>query len=100
MANRAVLKVGRDHQRGWGSAYGSNPASSYLGEAPTTVVRIAELFRPAIVANAASIILTNCRSSGDPTPSPEDVRVTAEAVKAGQLLDIDVLDHVVIGKGA
>ena len=37
--------------------------------------------------------------SGDPTPSPEDVRVTAEAVKAGQLLDIEVLDHVVIGSG-
>ena len=47
----------------------------------------------------APIIAVHCHPSGDPTPSPEDVRVTAEIVKAGQLLDIECLDHVIIGRG-
>jgi DNA repair protein RadC len=71
----------------------------YQGTLNSSPVRIAELFRQAIVANAASIVMAHCHPSGDPTPSPEDVRITAEAVKAGQLLDIEVLDHVIIGKG-
>jgi DNA repair protein RadC len=69
----------------------------YKGTLTSSAVRVAEVFKPAIAANGASIVLAHSHPSGDPTPSPEDVQVTAQAVKAGALLDIEVLDHVVIG---
>jgi DNA repair protein RadC len=69
----------------------------YRGTLNSSSVRVAELFRAAIRENCASLIVVHNHPSSDPTPSPEDVRVTAEAVRAGQLLDIEVLDHVVIG---
>ncbi len=69
----------------------------YRGTLNSSTVRVAELFRAAIRENCASVIVVHNHPSGDPTPSPEDVRVTAEAVKAGQLLDIEVLDHVIVG---
>jgi DNA repair protein RadC len=69
----------------------------YKGNLNTAVVRMGELFREAIRQNCASIIVAHNHPSGDPSPSPEDVRVTEEMVKAGQLLDIEVLDHLVIG---
>lgn len=69
----------------------------YQGSLNTSVVRIAELFREAIRANAAAIIVAHNHPSGDPAPSPEDVSVTRQMVKAGSLLDISVLDHIVIG---
>jgi len=71
----------------------------YQGSVHTTVIRIGELFRYAIIDNATDIILCHNHPSGDPTPSPEDAAVTREIVKAGQLLDIEVVDHIVIGKG-
>ena len=54
-----------------------------------------EIFRPAIVAAGAAIILMHNHPSGDPTPSEADIRVTRDFVRAGQLLKIEVLDHVV-----
>jgi DNA repair protein RadC len=71
----------------------------YRGTLNSSTVRVAELFRAAIRENCASVIVVHNHPSGDPTPSPEDVRVTAEAAKAGQLLDIEVLDHVIVGSG-
>ncbi|MGL4649049.1 MAG: RadC family protein [Caldilineaceae bacterium] len=71
----------------------------YSGSLNAAVVRVGELFRDAVRANAASIILLHNHPSGDPAPSPEDIRVTEEAVQAGRLLDIEVLDHVIIGRG-
>jgi DNA repair protein RadC len=70
----------------------------YQGSLNTSVVRTAEVFRDAIKENCAAIIVVHNHPSGDPTPSPEDVRVTRDLVKAGKLLDIDVLDHLVIGR--
>lgn len=70
----------------------------YKGSLNTAVVRIGEVFRAAIRRNACSIIVVHNHPSGDPTPSPEDVRVTEMLVEAGKLLDIAVLDHVVIGR--
>ncbi len=69
----------------------------YRGSLHTTVVRVGELFTPAVRENCAAIIVAHNHPSGDPTPSPEDAALTREIVKAGQLLDIDVLDHLVIG---
>lgn len=71
----------------------------YRGSLNTAVVRVGEIFKPAIDANAAAIIISHNHPSGDPGPSPEDVHVTRQVVKAGELLDIQVLDHVVIGDG-
>jgi DNA repair protein RadC len=71
----------------------------YKGTLNSSPVRIAEVYKPAILANAAAIIPVHNHPSGDPTPSPEDVRVTAELVRAGQLLDIECLDHLIIGRG-
>jgi len=70
----------------------------YQGSLNSAAVRIGELFRHAIKANAAAVIVAHNHPSGDPAPSPEDVRVTRAIVEAGKLLDIDVLDHVVIGQ--
>jgi DNA repair protein RadC len=71
----------------------------YRGSLHTTVIRVTELFREAVRQNCAALILAHNHPSGDPTPSPEDVAVTREIVQAGKILDIDVLDHVVIGAG-
>ncbi|UCC64043.1 MAG: DNA repair protein RadC [Anaerolineae bacterium] len=71
----------------------------YVGSLNTSVVRVAELFRDAIKQNAAAIIVVHNHPSGDPTPSPEDVRLTEMLVEAGKLLDVEVLDHLIIGQG-
>lgn len=71
----------------------------YQGSLHTTVIRVADLFREAVRQNSAAIIVAHNHPSGDPTPSPEDVAVTREIVQAGKILDIDVLDHLVIGSG-
>jgi len=70
----------------------------YVGSLNTSVIRVGELFREAIRANCASLIVVHNHPSGDPTPSPEDVAVTRQIVEAGKLLDVDVLDHLVIGQ--
>ncbi|HZY44388.1 MAG TPA: DNA repair protein RadC [Anaerolineae bacterium] len=70
----------------------------YKGNLNTSVVRVSEIFRDAIRQNAAAIIVAHNHPSGDPTPSPEDVAVTRNIISAGKLLDIEVLDHLVIGQ--
>jgi DNA repair protein RadC len=70
----------------------------YKGSINTSVVRIAEIFKPAIQLNAAAIIVAHNHPSGDPSPSPEDVQVTRQVVQVGELIDIDVLDHIIIGR--
>jgi DNA repair protein radc len=71
----------------------------YIGSLHTSMVRIGEIFKEPIRFNSASIIVVHNHPSGDPTPSPEDVVVTRQIIEAGRLLDIDVLDHLVIGAG-
>jgi DNA repair protein RadC len=71
----------------------------YRGSVNNSQVRVGELFKAAIRANSASLIVIHNHPSGDPTPSPEDVAITRSIVQAGKLLDIDVLDHLVIGRG-
>ncbi|HIP72535.1 MAG TPA: JAB domain-containing protein [Anaerolineae bacterium] len=71
----------------------------YKGSLNSSMVRIGEIFRPAIEAPAAAIIIGHNHPSGDPSPSPEDISVTRKIVEAGKLLDIAVLDHLVIGNG-
>lgn len=70
----------------------------YDGSVNKSLVRVAEVFREAVRQNAAAIVIVHNHPSGDPTPSAEDVRVTQEIAAAGKLMDVDVLDHVVIGR--
>jgi len=71
----------------------------YKGSVNSSQVHIGEVFKPAIRRNAPAIIVIHNHPSGDPTPSPDDVAVTRAILQAGKLLDIDVLDHMVIGQG-
>ncbi len=72
----------------------------YQGNVSASLVRVGELFRDAVRINAAGAILVHNHPSGDPTPSPDDLHLTAEALAAGRLLDIELLDHLVVGHDA
>jgi len=72
----------------------------YQGNVSSSLVRVGELYRDAVRLNASGIILVHNHPSGDPTPSPDDLHLTAEALAAGRLLDIELLDHLVIGHDA
>ncbi|MBW8010129.1 MAG: JAB domain-containing protein [Chloroflexi bacterium] len=72
----------------------------YRGSLNTSMVRVGEVFKQAVRSNAASIIVAHNHPSGDPTPSPDDIAVTRAIIESGKLLDIDVLDHIVIGQGS
>ena len=69
----------------------------YQGNVSSSLVRVGELFRDAVRINASGVILVHNHPSGDPTPSPDDLHLTAAALAAGRLLDIQLLDHLVIG---
>jgi len=70
----------------------------YVGNVSAAVVRVAELFRDAVRSHAAGVILVHNHPSGDPEPSPDDLHLTAEAIAAGRLLDVAVLDHVILAR--
>ncbi len=69
------------------------------GTLDATLVHPREVFKAALLANAAAIILTHNHPSGDPTPSADDHQLTRRLVDAGNLIGIEVLDHVIIGDG-
>lgn len=71
----------------------------YKGTLNTSVLRVSEVFREAIIHNCPALILAHNHPSGDPTPSPEDLEVTRALASAGRLLDIAVVDHLVVGHG-
>jgi DNA repair protein RadC len=71
----------------------------YVGTVNSSAVRPAEVLRPAIRENAPSMIVVHNHPSGDPAPSPEDVTVTRDLYAAGKLMDIELLDHLIIGQG-
>jgi DNA repair protein RadC len=68
------------------------------GTVDTVLVHPRDVFRAAISANASAIVLVHNHPSGDPTPSEADIKVTRDLIRAGQLLKIDVLDHIIMGK--
>jgi DNA repair protein RadC len=71
----------------------------YRGNVSAALVRVGELFRDAVRSQAAGLIVVHNHPSGDPEPSADDVHLTAEAIAAGRLLDVPVLDHVVVAAG-
>lgn len=70
------------------------------GTLDTLLVHPREVFKAAIAANAAAIVLAHNHPSGDPTPSEQDIRVTRDLIRAGRLLQIEVIDHVILGRKA
>jgi DNA repair protein RadC len=71
----------------------------YQGSVNSSQVRVGEIFRAAVGRLASAIVIVHNHPSGDPTPSPDDVAVTRAIVQGGKLLDVEVLDHLVIGQG-
>jgi DNA repair protein RadC len=71
----------------------------YKGSLNMSLIRLGEVFLEAIIRNANSMIAVHNHPSGDPDPGPEDISLTRALRKAGKLLDIEVLDHIIIGAG-
>ncbi len=69
----------------------------YYGSLNSALIRINEVFKAAIALGAAAILVAHNHPSGDPTPSPDDIRVTSLIVEAGRLLDIECIDHLILG---
>jgi DNA repair protein RadC len=76
---------------------GVNTAS--IGTLNSSLVHPREVFKAAIIANSAAVILVHCHPSGNPDPSNEDLEITRRLVEAGKILGIEVLDHVIVGEG-
>ena len=71
----------------------------YAGNVAGSPVRVGEVFRDAVRRHAAALVVVHNHPSGDPAPSPEDLRITRELAEAGRLLDVELVDHLVIGHG-
>ncbi len=76
-----------------------NTETVYRGSVNSSQVRVAEIFKAAIRRNASNLIVVHNHPSGDPTPSPDDIAITRSIQQAGDLLDIKLLDHIIIGSG-
>jgi DNA repair protein RadC len=74
-------------------------ATVYTGNLAGSSVRVGEVFREAVRRQSAAMVVVHNHPSGDPSPSAEDLRITRELAEAGRLLDIELLDHLVIGHG-
>ena len=70
----------------------------YQGTVNSSVVRAAEVLRPAVSRNCPGIIVVHNHPSGDPTPSPEDIRTTERLRRAGEALEIQLLDHIILAR--
>jgi DNA repair protein RadC len=68
-----------------------------IGTLDTILVHPREVFRVAVISSAAAVVLMHNHPSGDPTPSEADIKVTRDLIRAGQLMKIEVLDHVIMG---
>lgn len=71
----------------------------YRGSLQVAVVRVGEVYKEALRHNSAALVVVHNHPSGDPTPSPEDIRVTQDIIAAGTLLGVECLDHLIIGQG-
>ena len=106
IADRMVLQMGRlEREELWVVVLNTKNVvlrvvPVYRGNVSASLVRVGELFCDAVRLGASGIILVHNHPSGDPTPSPDDLHLTAEALAAGRLLDIELLDHLVVGHDA
>ena len=72
----------------------------YQGTVDSSVFRVAEIFRPAVTRKCRHVLVAHNHPSGDPTPSQADLEATMQLVEAGKLLDVDLVDHLIIGKNS
>lgn len=70
-----------------------------IGTTSSCLVSPKEIFKTALLSNAAGVVLTHNHPTGDPTPSDNDIKFTHELISAGKILGVDVVDHIVIGEG-
>jgi len=70
-----------------------------VGTLTSSLVHPREVFKPAILGNAAALILLHNHPSGDPAPSAEDLHLTRRLREVGEVFDIKVLDHIIVGAG-
>jgi len=77
----------------------THDAMVYRGTVNKALIRMAEVFKAAVQVNAVSLIVAHNHPSGAPSPSPEDVTLTQAVVEAGQLMEIEVVDHIIVGAG-
>lgn len=93
-----------DHEQLWVAVLDTNhrlerTVAVYQGSVNSAQVRTAEVFKEAIRANAPAIAIAHNHPSGDPTPSSDDIALTADLERAARILDIELIDHLVIGDG-
>jgi DNA repair protein RadC len=69
-----------------------------IGTLDTVLMHSREIFRTAILRTASAVVIAHSHPSGDPMPSEADIKATRELIRAGQLLRIEVLDHVIVGR--
>jgi hypothetical protein len=93
----AVKLLGELRRQGYPG--GITVLREFLHDLRPAIPIVTELFRDAVIANAPNVILAHNHPSGDPTPSPDDVKLTKDAAQAAEILSIDLLDHVIIGDG-
>ena len=98
-SSRARLRFAERHraQSSESNNYVVSQHAVYQGTVNPSVVRAAEVFKPAIARTCPAIVVVHNHPSGDPAPSPEDIRTTEQLRRAGELLDIELLDHIVLG---
>ncbi len=77
----------------------SNVKTVSVGDLSSSIVHPREVYKDAVIASAASLIVAHNHPSGDPTPSAEDVAVTKRLIQSGEIMGIDLLDHIVLGDG-
>jgi DNA repair protein RadC len=70
----------------------------YIGTVNTSILRVSEIFREAILRNSPAIIMVHNHPGGNPMPSPEDINLTRTMIAAGELLDIQLIDHLIIAQ--
>lgn len=75
----------------------TNISIAHIGSLNASIIHPREVMKTAILSNAASIICCHPHPSGDPSPSPEDIQVTERLVEAGNIIGVEVLDHIVLG---
>ena len=72
----------------------------FIGTLDNSVIHPREIFKPAIIESSSAIIIAHNHPSGDPSPSDDDIDITKKLKQAGKLVGIEILDHVIIGKGS
>jgi DNA repair protein RadC len=95
--NLSMLNGDGSNNGGNGNGNGNN-MSMMVNNVNSSIMSVREILQKALLANAVSIFIMHNHPSGDPTPSREDIQVTERLIKAGEIVGVQVLDHIIIGR--